>query len=126
MLHCTCRKTFSFLDAFLWFIIGPVRAVALIRAGLSVPIEINNVCNPRKLDHFMNAGRHTLDQTIDRALANAPPLLPQQIFESREIIAGEKQSSHTALQQVPHVLNGIEIWRPSRPDQGSDARLGFV
>ena len=74
----------------------------------------------------MNAGRHALDQTIDRALANAPPLLPQQIFESREIIAGEKQSAHTALQQAPHVLNGIEIWRPSRPAQGSDARLGFV
>ena len=52
----------------------------------------------------MNAGRDTLNQTIDRALANTPPLSSQQIFESSEVIAGEKQSSHTS--SLPSLQEG--------------------
>ena len=73
----------------------------------------------------MNTRTHALDQSIDRALTDAAPLLPQYFFES-QIISREKQSSHSAVQQAPHVLNGIEVWRASRPGQNLYARLGFV
>ena len=81
---------------------------------------------PRKLNHVVNASRHAPNQTVDCSLADLVPFFFKQILELQEILAGEKQSSHTALQKAPHVLNRIEVWRSGWPAQCTDGRLGFV